>query len=350
VGESADLARKALIIAGTLGAGLIVKTLAYAPEPSDLAGRVVLITGGSRGLGLLMAHEFARQGCQIAICARDVQELEHAKREIEQISPGALALPCDVADESQVKATVEKTIRHFGRIDVLVNNAGIIAVGPIETMTRHDFEQAMNVMFWGTVSMTLAVLPEMIKRKSGRIVNITSIGGKVSVPHLLPYSCAKFAVVAFSEGLRAELAKDRIPVTTIIPGLMRTGSHVNAFFKGHQNAEFTWFSLGATSRVAAIDPERAAHDIVKATKAGQAEATLGLPAMLLAGMHHLFPGLTTDLLGLVNEFVLPSVKGSAGGTVRGSNLEVQLKALALDIFSRIRESRAKTSFGPSGDS
>src|ERR1051326_711985 len=274
VSDSADLTRKALMIAGTIGAGMILKKLARAPQASDLTGQVVFITGGSRGLGLLMAREFARERCRIAICARDVQELEHARQEIEQISPGALTLQCDVADQSQVNATVEKIIRHFGQIDVLVNNAGIIAVGPIETMTRQDFEQAMNVMFWGTVSMTLAVLPEMIKRKSGRIVNITSIGGKVSVPHLLPYSCAKFAVVAFSEGLRAELAKDRIPVTTIVPGLMRTGSHVNALFKGHQDAEFTWFSLAATSRVAAIDAERAAREIVKATKAGEAEATL----------------------------------------------------------------------------
>jgi len=244
MGDSADLTRKALMIAGTVGAGMIARKLTRQPQQSDLRGQVVFITGGSRGLGLLMAREFAREGCRIAICARDVQELEGATRDIEQIVPSVLALPCDVADQSQVSLTLEKIIRHFGQIDVLVNNAGIIAVGPVETMTRQDFEHAMNVMFWGTVFTTLAVLPEMIRRQSGRIVNITSIGGKVSVPHLIPYSCAKFAVVAFSEGLRAELAKDHIPVTTIVPGLMRTGSHVNAFFKGQQNAEFTWFSLG----------------------------------------------------------------------------------------------------------
>ena len=119
-------------------------------------------------------REFAREGWRIAICARDVQELEGATRDIEQIVPGVLALPCDVADQSRVSLTIEKIIRHFGQIHVLVNNAGIIAVGPMETMTRQDFEHAMRVMFRGTVSATLAVLPEMIRRQSGRIVNVTN--------------------------------------------------------------------------------------------------------------------------------------------------------------------------------
>ena len=125
----------------------------------------------------------------------------------------------------------------LGPIDVLVNNAGIITVGPFLEMDVEDFDQAMKVMFWGPLYTTLAVLPAMRARKQGSIVNITSIGGKVSVPHLLPYCCAKFAAVALSEGLRTELMPDGIRVTTIAPGLLRTGSHLNARFKGKQADE-----------------------------------------------------------------------------------------------------------------
>jgi short-subunit dehydrogenase len=108
-------------------------------------------------------------------------------------------------------------IQRVGLIDVLVNNAGLIRVGPFAAMTLDDFQQTMDVMFWGPLHTTLAVLPSMRERKQGSIVNIVSIGGKVGVPHLLPYSCAKFALVALSEGLRAELAPDGIRVTTIVP-------------------------------------------------------------------------------------------------------------------------------------
>ena len=124
---------------------------------------------------------------------------------------------------------IDAVSRHYGHIDILVNNAGEIMVSPFENLTTADFERAMAVMFWGTLYTTLAVLPSMKARGQGRIVNVTSIGGKVSVPHLLSYSCAKAAAVAFSNGLRNEVRQFGIDVTTIIPGLMRTGSHVNAF-------------------------------------------------------------------------------------------------------------------------
>src|SRR5213078_5332449 len=122
----------------------------------------------------------------------------------------------------------------------------------------------MAVIFWGTLYPTLAVLPQMLERRSGRIVNITSIGGKVSVPHLLPYNCAKFAALGFSEGLRAELAKDGVSVATVIPGLMRTGSVVSAEFKGRTEAEFTWFSALARSPLTSMDVRRAARRILAA--------------------------------------------------------------------------------------
>jgi NAD(P)-dependent dehydrogenase (short-subunit alcohol dehydrogenase family) len=278
---------------------------------ADFTGRVAFITGGSRGLGLQLARAFADAGCRIAICARDGGELARAAADLRSRGADTLTLTCDVADRAQMERAIADATRHFGRIDLLVNNAGIIQAGPIDAMTVADFEQAMGVMFWGTLYATLAVLPQMRARRGGTIVNVTSVGGKISMPHLLPYGAAKFAATGFSEGLRAELARDGIKVTTIAPGLLRTGGHRNALFKGNKEAEFSWFSLGDTLPFAALDVEQAAREIVAAAQRGQAERILSLPASLVARFHGLFPALTADILGLVNR-VLPRANGNTG--------------------------------------
>ncbi len=311
--------------AGALG-GLGTWLAARNRRGADLSGQVVLITGGSRGLGLQLAREFARQGCSIAICARDDEELERARRDIEALGAAVHAARCDVTDRDQVEGMVREVTGRFGRIDILVNNAGVIQVGPVDLMHLRDFEQAMAVIFWGAVYPTLNVLPQMRQRGAGRIVNITSIGGKVSIPHLLPYSCAKFAAVAFSEGLRSELAPQGIQVTTIVPGLMRTGSHLNASFKGQQGLEFAWFSLGASTPFVSISAERAARSIVRATKRGAAESILSVPANILARLHGLVPEMTAPILALINRLVLPSAAGGSGELTSGHDAERQLNS------------------------
>lgn len=313
---------KLLPLAAGIGAAVIGREAWRRARQADLQGQVALVTGGSRGLGLLLAREFARQGCRVAICARDEAELERAGQGLAETGAQVLAVRCDVADRADVERLVDEVTRQFGRVDILVNNAGIIEVGPLPTMTLADFEAAMGVMFWGVLYPTLAVLPRMRERRRGSIVNITSIGGKVSVPHLLPYGAAKFAAVGLSEGLGAELAGTGIRVTTVAPGLMRTGSYVNASFKGHHNAEFTWFALGASLPLVSMDAERAARQIVAATKRGDAEVILSLPAAVLARVHGLFPGLTADVLGLVNR-VLPAAPSESG---RRSERGVEIQA------------------------
>ena len=291
---------------GATCAALGVSALYRRRRRFDLRDKVVFITGGSRGLGLAMAEEFARRGAQIAICARDAEGLERAKQVIEREGGGSvMTFVCDVSDRDQVESTVRMVENHFGAIDVLVNNAGVISVGPIENQSISDFEEAMKVNFWGHVYGTLAALPQMRRRGEARVVNITSVGGKVSVPHLLPYSCSKFAAVAFSEGLRAELCGTGIKVVTVAPGLMRTGSHLNAEFKGKHKQEFAWFSLSGTNPITSISVQRAARQIVNAAISGRAELIISWQAELLARVHGMAPGLVTEILGLVNR-TLPS--------------------------------------------
>lgn len=284
----------------------------------DLRGKSVLITGGSRGLGLVMAREFALEGALVAICARDVEELERARADLAKRGARVLAVPCDVTERAQVNELVKVVRDHFGRIDVLVNNAGVIQVGPVEVMTVEDYEEAMLTHFWGPLYATLAVLPEMRSRREGRIVNISSIGGKISVPHLVPYSASKFALVGLSEGLRSELKKDGVKVTTVCPGLMRTGSPRNAIFKGQHRAEYAWFSISDALPVTAMKAERAARQVVAACKRGDAEVVLSIQAELAVKFHALFPGVTADLLGFVN-YLLPSAGGIGKRRAKGKD-------------------------------
>lgn len=295
-------------IAVGIGLGLLGREAVRRRRAIDLTGQVVLITGGSRGLGLAMAEEFARHGAKLVLCARTVEELAWARETVARHGVEVLAVPCDVGDRAQVEDLVDRAMDRFGRIDILVNNAGIITVGPIQDQTLEDFKESMDTMFWGVAYPTLTVLPQMLERKSGRIVNITSIGGKLSVPHLLAYNSAKFAAVGFSEGLTAELTKDGVQVLTVVPGLMRTGSHVNAFFKGKHRAEYAWFSLGASLPIISMDVSKAARQIVAATRRGENEIILTPQAQFMARFHGLFPGLTTRLLGVVNR-VMPGPGG-----------------------------------------
>jgi NAD(P)-dependent dehydrogenase (short-subunit alcohol dehydrogenase family) len=278
---------------------------AWRRRMNSLAGKVVLITGGSRGLGHLLARLAAADGAAVVICARDPIELERARLNLKERGAHVLALPCDVSDPGQVQSLVAQTIAAFGPIDVLVNNAGIIQVGPLDDMTLLDFRHAMDVNFWGAVHATLAVLPLMRQRRQGRIVNITSIGGKIAMPHLLPYDCAKFAALGFSEGLRAEVHKDGIDVVTVVPGLMRTGSAVSAVFQGHPEEEFAWFSGLADSRLFAMDARRAARRILEAMRSGDGEIVLGWQAKVARLGKELFPNLVTRLLAVVDRFLPP---------------------------------------------
>jgi NAD(P)-dependent dehydrogenase (short-subunit alcohol dehydrogenase family) len=300
---------------------------------TDVSGQVVLITGSSRGLGLALAQAFARRGCRLVLCARNPEPLERARRSVEGLGAEALAVVCDVSDREQVQLLVEQATARFGRIDVLVANAGVITVGPLATQTLEDFERAMQVMFWGVVHPILAVLPQMRARRAGRIAVITSIGGKVSVPHLLPYGAAKFAAVGLAEGLRAELARDGISVTTVVPGLMRTGSHLNAEFKGQHRKEFLWFSLGAALPFSSISASAAARRIVGAVERGDAEVVLGWQAGLLARLHGLLPGLTADVLGVVNR-VLPGPDGIGSARAPGHASQTPLTASPLEALGR----------------
>ena len=298
--------RTGILVGAAIGsAALALRHYAKKVPEHSLSGEVVLITGGSRGLGLALAREFARNGCRLAICARDTNELDRAVTDLESRGAQVIAVPCDVRKQDEVTRMIASVTAHYGGIDILVNNAGIIDVAPVQSLEPNDFKQSMDTIFWGTVYPTLAALPAFLNRQSGRIVNISSIGGQVSVPHLLPYASAKFAVAGFSQGLTSELRPQGIHVTTIYPGLLRTGSFVQARFKGKQAQEANWFTLGATLPGISMHTDRAARQIIQAVKRTSTERTLSIPAKLIASANKAFPVGTSEILSAITAALLP---------------------------------------------
>lgn len=309
---------KGFPLLATIGVGVLAAYTVFkkARPRYDFRGKTVLITGGSRGLGLVLAREFAKEKAKIAICARDGEELERAKKDLENRGAEVFTTVCDVRDERQVEKMFDSVRNYFGKIDVLVNNAGVIQIGPLEVQTKEDFEDAMNVHFWGPFYTMQNAIGEMRERGEGRIVNISSIGGKVAVPHLAPYCASKFALVGLSNAMHAELAKDGITVTTICPGLMRTGSHINAVFKGKNEQEYALFSIGDALPFSSISAESAAKEIVEACRAGKSEAIISIPAEFAAKMNALFPELVSGIAGLVNQ-ILPGTGGIGTDHAKG---------------------------------
>ncbi|WP_437332566.1 SDR family NAD(P)-dependent oxidoreductase [Sorangium sp. So ce394] len=320
-----------LFPAAALGAAALARTAFRALRRLDLRGRVVVITGGSRGLGLLLAEEFGRHGARVAIAGRDPGALELAEQRLRALGVEVHAVACDLGDRAAAEAFIDGVARAFGRIDVLVNNAGVIQVAPMQDLRVEELDEAMRSNYWSAVYATRRALPHLEKQgRAARIVNVTSIGGRVAVPHLLGYNASKFAMMGFSESLQAELSygSARGPrVTTVIPGPMRTGSIYNAEFGGDPRREFGWFGLASSIPLATIDARRAARRVVAAAREGRAEVKLGLSSHLLSWAHGVAPQMTVRLMGLVNA-LLPAPRGAAG-TTRGRDLRAPAQGSAL---------------------
>ncbi|MFF0386515.1 SDR family NAD(P)-dependent oxidoreductase [Streptomyces sp. NPDC004286] len=263
-------------------------------------GMSALVTGGSRGLGLLTAARLSARGCEVTILARDSEELARAMGWIRRRTGRTVrAVVCDVRDEAAVSAVVEETVAATGGLDVVIANAGVIQVAPAEAAGSAAFRDAMATIFDGTLHTCLAALPHLRRSPAGgRLGLIGSVGGLVSPPHLVPYSCAKAAVRALGEGLQAETAGSAVSVTTVHPGLMRTGSHLQAEFGGQAEAEYAWFSTLAGTPVLSMDAERAAEKVVRAVERRRTRVVLTPAARLASVAHGVAPTATTRATGL----------------------------------------------------
>ncbi|HTV83687.1 MAG TPA: SDR family NAD(P)-dependent oxidoreductase [Acidobacteriaceae bacterium] len=289
----------------------------------SLQGKVVVIGGGSRGLGLALAEEFGRRGASLALAARHADNLQGARihlarRGVVASADDVLAVAADLTQAEEAEQVIRQATERFGRVDILVNNAGMITVGPAENQRLDDFREVMEANFFSAVNATLAALPQMLERRDGVIVNVASIGGKVAVPHLLPYTASKFALVGFSEGLYAELRTRGIHVLTVCPGLMRTGSHLGARFSGDAEREYQWFSLAANLPGVSTSAAHAARRIVRAVTSRRTEIAITPQAFAAARLSAVAPELTLRALAAVNRLLPPAAENGGEKPRRGA--------------------------------
>jgi NAD(P)-dependent dehydrogenase (short-subunit alcohol dehydrogenase family) len=297
------------VMAGALGA-LAGRQLVRGSRQVDFNGRVVVITGGSRGLGLVIARQLAAEGARLCLLARSEEEL---RRAAEQFPPDTevMTVRCDIRRRADVRAAVDAILDRLGVVDVLINNAGVIQVGPLEHMTAGDFENAMATHFWGPLHLMFEIVPAMRRSGFGRIVNISSIGGRMAVPHLAPYCASKFALTGLSDAVRTELAQYGIKVTTVTPGLMRTGSPRNADVKGQHEAEYAWFAISDSLPGLTASAENSARQIIDACRYGDPDLTITVPARLAIAINHLAPSAVARAMIVANRF-LPGPNGVNG--------------------------------------
>ena len=289
---------------------------------------LALVVGGSRGLGYAAARQLAARGHRLVLVSRNAEDLERAAEKLRAEGAEVEVVACDVRDADGIAALVEDVETRVGAVDVLLHVAGVIQVGPLASLNRDDFKEAIDIMLWGPINTTLALAPRMTERGHGRIGVVTSVGGIVPAPHLLPYTTAKFGATGFARGLRSELAGTGVTVTTVEPGLMRTGSHLNAQFVGDQPREFAWFSALDNIPLVSMDADRAAAQIVDAVLAGRAVVQPTPMAKVAGRVDALAPRATSFLLATMTRLLPGAPSTSEHERIPGHVAQARMKPVA----------------------
>lgn len=268
-------------------------------------GQKVFITGGSRGLGLAFARRLLHLGAQVFLVARDEKELSRAKEMLRsQFEASQVYVhPADVTDSQQLKGAIENALREMGGIDVLINNAGSILVGPFAAMEKVDFEAQMKLHLYSVIEAIQEVTPHFKAKGGGRILNVCSLGGKVGVPHMAPYDASKFALAGFAQGVRSELKLDNIFMTTAFPTVMRTGSPIQAVFKGNHEREFKIFETIDNLPLLSMSADAAAEKMLNALAEGRSEIILSIPAKIRLAFGIFMPETLDSLMSFATRFL-----------------------------------------------
>ncbi|MCH7766899.1 MAG: SDR family oxidoreductase [Candidatus Acidiferrales bacterium] len=252
-----------------------------------LSNQVAVITGASEGIGAAIARRFAGEGARVVLAARSEEKLKALAEELG--SERALAVPTDVTDAEQVKRLMARTREHFGGLDILVNNAGVGLYASVAEMAWADFEQMWKVNFFGVVRCIREALPDLRERR-GMVVNISSVAGKLAIPYLTGYCASKFALNAFSTGLRMELAQAGVRVVVVCPGTVRTPFHQSAFRSNRLPEVFAQRSRGG------ISAERVAAATLRAVVRGRREVVVPWRLRLAVGFRNLLPAFADGIL------------------------------------------------------
>lgn len=250
--------------------------------------QIVIVTGASAGIGKALAMELAKQGAKLALAARRVDRLEHVANYCRSLGGEVIVIPTDVSDETQCRELVEKTIARFGRLDMLINNAGMAATALLDEFPDLSlFRQTMGVNLYSVVYCTYYALP-YLKQTKGRIVAISSLGGIAAIPYNTPYCTSKYGLHGFCDSLRMELYKHGVSVTVVCPWWVATEFHAAQMNKdGVPRGEARGKDMYTSST---MSPERCAQITIRAAYNRRREVVMG-PGRLTSWIKLLAPGL-----------------------------------------------------------
>ncbi|HEY0614702.1 MAG TPA: SDR family NAD(P)-dependent oxidoreductase [Candidatus Elarobacter sp.] len=303
--RSGRIASFALGAAAVAAGAALASRRSHVVDRESLRGKVVLISGGSRGLGYALAEDLARGGARVTVAGRDGETLDRARARLAAEGLDVRTVRCDVRDAAAAETLIAHVEATSGPVDVLVNMAGVIQVGAVWDQSLDDFHESVDTHVFGPLHTMRAVLPSMRARRDGRIVNVSSIGGLIGVPHLAPYSAGKFGLTGLSQAYAAELAHDGITVTTVCPGLMRTGSPDRAIFKGRHRAEYAWFAISDANPLISCSTRHAVVRIVHAIARRQTFLAITPIARVAPVVNALFPRATNRALALAARLLPP---------------------------------------------
>ena len=253
----------------------------------NFKNKVVVITGASSGIGEASAIEFAKKNANVVLVARRKEKLLQVQKKISKYTDSTLICQCDISNKLQVKEMSDAVLDTFGRIDVLVNNAGFVIYGKVNELSTEEIIAQMETNYFGMVFCTKAFLPQMLEQHSGHIVNVASVGASFSVPGVASYCATKFAMLGFSEGLRHELAGTGVGLTVVSPIMVRTPLFDHPSFEN-----FSKFSTGIS-----LSSETVAKTIIKASNSSRLE--LVVPSAARAGIwfKQTFPFFVNPIIG-----------------------------------------------------
>lgn len=308
--ETTATRRSAHTAAGLLSSAALLFLWTRRSRPTEWRGRVAVVTGGARGLGFALARQLADAGAIVWLVSRSPDQLARAVARLGSGGREVHAHIADITNPDDCAGIIDTVTRRHGRLDVLVNNAGVISAMPFDNAQVDDFATSLATHFWGPLHLIRAALPWLRQAGPGHIINISSIGGRVGVPHLSPYAAGKFALTGLSQALRAELAATGVVVTLATPGLMRTGSVGRVKVRGPHVAEGRWFAAMSASSLTSMNATSAAREILEAARRGRAEVTPGWQARALAAFHGVAPETTAGVMTAVTAHLLPQAVAS----------------------------------------
>jgi NAD(P)-dependent dehydrogenase (short-subunit alcohol dehydrogenase family) len=335
-GKKWDVARTLGLVA--LGSGALWMA-ARQRRRIELAGAVAVVTGGARGLGYAIAQELAAEGCKLALCGRDGDVVERAVEALRERGSEVVGCACDASDEAQVQEFFDQVLAYYGRVDLLINNAGQCFVGPATDLEAADVERALRHIFWVQFRPTMAVLPHMRRRGSGRIVSVTSIGGKLPTPHQAAYAAGKFAATGWAETLAIELRKEGIELSVVTPPPLQNGAPLHAHFNGQAEQEYLWFAHALSSPWTASPTRRAARAVVNAARYGDAERAVSFSSWLPSRLHGMAPNVMSRALSRLDRALPPpSPPGQQTPMQLGATVVARSRSLAASALTeRVRE-------------